>query len=46
MNHSRALGHATDAHGAATQLGLQGHLLINQIGGEDRVRSSKSCLQR
>ena len=36
MDHSRALGHAADAHPPAAQVGLQGDLLVNQVGGKDR----------
>ena len=36
MDHPRTLGHPADANAAPAQLGLQRHLLIDKIGGEDR----------
>jgi hypothetical protein len=44
VDHSRALGHAADAHGAATEIGLQGDLFVDQVGGEDRLGRRAAAL--
>ena len=35
VDHPRTLGHPADAHAAPPQFGLQRHLLVDKIGGED-----------